>query len=358
MATSTQLANCGFFNSYGDDRLYDASDFSEYLKGILSNGCFPNDTGFLVKPNPAQILSNPPSVLISVGKVYYDGLWALNKAEFALNLGTTQVVGVFTHLLYFCFDTNEDGGRKVSIEYVAGTPTVPPVMPANGAGKFYLPLAIIANRVTANPIQADIVDTRAKAGVMGTTVGNASMVDDAVNARVLADDAVRRQHILDGEVLNEALGVDLDGAKLLANSVPISAFKEVLVLPDVRRTTTDSIKTEDEVGLGANRITYTPPTDTRMKIDCTVVIDGPSILNKCLIVVKLKKRTQTAAVWSAWSEIAYSKFTSQAQSSCTIPISATVDCVINQPTEIAAFVDAEEYVDVVGMRMTSVVGPR
>lgn len=254
MSTSTLLGNCGFFNSYGDDRLYDASDFSEYLAGILVDGCFPNDTGFKVKPSPDALLTGAPKVVISAGKVYRGGLWAHNKVEFDLSLGTQQVAGAFKHLLYFCFDTNETPtGRKVTIEYLAGTPTVDPVMPANGAGKYYLPLAIIQNRITSNPILADITDTRTYAGVSSTLVTTPSLVDLAVTTPKLDDLAVTEPKLGPGSVTNPKVGIGAITMDRLSKSgflhhyvVPASFTQEVAAnvpeyVPSIQLVITPSV---------------------------------------------------------------------------------------------------------------------
>lgn len=206
----------GFFNSFGNDRLYDAVDFSNYLDGIITNGCFPNDVGFLVVENTEPILSNPPSVIIKVGKAYMNGLWVINDTDFVYSLGETQQITPDQyHLVYFCFDTNE-AGRTVTIETLTG---LNPVIPADGDGKYYMPIAKIADQQTDQPTNANIEDLRWFAGVSGVGITTPSLVDGAVTTEKIADNAVSwdklpatvitTSKLSNGAVTRNKLGLDI-----------------------------------------------------------------------------------------------------------------------------------------------------
>jgi hypothetical protein len=169
----------GFFNSYNSDRTYDAVDFSRYLDGIITNGCFPNDTGLLVIANDPGV--NVPSVKINPGKAYLNGMWFMNDATYTYTM-TSQITPNQIHLIYLCFDTNE-AAREVRIEHQTGSN---PTLPANGAGKYYLPLARVADKQSIQPGAADITDTRMYAGVSGTGIDTPSLVDGAVTNEKVA----------------------------------------------------------------------------------------------------------------------------------------------------------------------------
>jgi len=182
----------GFFNSIGEDRVYDATHFSRYLEGIISNGCFPNSTGFKVIADGSALGANPPSVIISPGKAYYNGMWVHNDANLQYFMGTGQQANPnMVHLLYFCFDTNNtSGGRKVEI---LCTTSANPTIPADGSGKYYMPLARVLDWTSGGPSQpltAAITDQRTNAGVNGINVDTAGLIDGAVTTNKLAASAV------------------------------------------------------------------------------------------------------------------------------------------------------------------------
>lgn len=175
----------GFFNSVNGDRLYDGSDLSKFLEGLVTNGCLPNDTGLKAIPNGAPIGTNPPSVIISPGKAYYNGMWFINDANyiyyFSGNYGATK-----HHLLYICFDVNEIA-RNVTFGHLTGFSA--PALPANGAGKYYMGIARVADQ-GVQPVVGNITDIRTYAGVSGTGITSASIVDSAITEAKIASGAV------------------------------------------------------------------------------------------------------------------------------------------------------------------------
>jgi hypothetical protein len=191
----------GFFNSVGSDRLYDASDFSRYLEGIIDNGCFPNDSGFAPVATLKVIGEDPPSIVISPGKVYLNGMWAVNDEDLEFYLGeTVQITENLHHLVYFCFDTN-DNARTVTIECLTSTvANTPPTLPVDGAGKYYLPLALVADQRNVQPSQIHITDRRESAGVTSISVPTESIEDEAVTEAKIDNLAVTAGKIAWGAV--------------------------------------------------------------------------------------------------------------------------------------------------------------
>jgi hypothetical protein len=174
----------GFFNSIGSDRLYSADDFANYLNGIITDGCIPNNTGLKVlQGTQGQLGSNPPSVVISPGKAYIRGMWLYNTENLTFNLGTIpQVNPGLIHLVYLKCDT--DGDRETTIECYTG---YSPVLPTSTSTVFYMALASVADQQGTQPANAHITDLRPAAGVSGTGITTASLVDECVTTAKIDD---------------------------------------------------------------------------------------------------------------------------------------------------------------------------
>jgi len=178
----------GFFNSSGGDRLYDAEDFNNYLSGLVEDGCYPQSTGFKVLPRGQAIMGDPgPSVKISAGKAYCNGLWVTNDTEYVYQMASTLTPASY-HLLYFKFDTN-DSVRAVSIEESISI-NINAAVPTNASGVYYMPLARVADNLTAQPQAADITDKRTYAGVTAIVsdlgITEAKLANNAVGLSKLA----------------------------------------------------------------------------------------------------------------------------------------------------------------------------
>jgi hypothetical protein len=198
----------GFFNSVDSDRLYTADDFSNYLKGIVTNGCLPNDTGLKVLQGVQGSLgSNPPSVVISIGKAYLNGMWLNNTEPLTFNLGTApQINPGLSHLVYLKCDT--DGDREISIECLTAAT---PVLPASTSTIVYMALASVIDQQGTQPANAHITDLRPYAGVSGVGITTPSLVDGCVTKLKLADE-VRFPQVLESVYLaSNLVGTTRDG---------------------------------------------------------------------------------------------------------------------------------------------------
>jgi hypothetical protein len=264
----------GFFNSTdGTDHLYDMDDFREYLKGIIKNGCLPNDTGFQVVVDDGPIAGNPnsaPSVVIKAGKAYFDGLWVVSDSDFVYVLGDGQQVadGMY-HLLYFCFDTN-DAGRTVTIEHIVNTnASLAPGSdgtPADGEGKYYMPIAKITDAKGVQP--SEINDLRWKAGVAATgvhtdglddyAVTNSKMARKSVDTNVLDDKAVKAANVDD-----KAIGFAQINGPTIMGYAALAADK--------------SAKAMVQLGPGAFEFTASPAIDGRVVVTGYISVDGSTL---------------------------------------------------------------------------------
>lgn len=207
----------GFFNSYSGDRAYDATDFSRYLEGLVTNGCLPNDTGLKVVPNPEDV-GSPPSVIIKPGKAYYNGLWFRNSDDYIYNLTPTITPDVF-HLIYVCFDITENGRDAYFLHQTGPNP----ILPDNANGKYYMPLCRIADQLGGLILETHITDLRWYAGVSGTGIVTASLVDSAITTPKIANGAVDTDKIKPGAVTHSLIADDAVGINKIINSAVISS---------------------------------------------------------------------------------------------------------------------------------------
>lgn len=286
----------GFFNSVNNDRLYDAVDFTTYLAGLIVNGCLPNDTGFLVSANPEPIGANPPSVIIGVGKAYYDGFWVYNDTSFVYSLGTgQQVVSGIHYLIYLKFDISE-AGRTVSIGKVTGTS---PIIPADTSTSFYMPLALVADRMNVQPGAGDIQDTRWYAGVQGIGIVTQSLTDKCVTIEKLDEYIVNASGkfilpLVDGLVKN---------ANIPDNEIGLSKFADMTILNEVAMHISDPVQAEEEIGTGTTRISYVATANSRMKVDVILTLDCSLITSPTTCTFRLKYREKVGTVWGAFVEM-------------------------------------------------------
>lgn len=72
----------GFFNSIGDDRIYDAVQFGSMFDGIISDGVFRHiGDKFGVTANGVN-----STVLLGTGKCWFNKTWGLNDSLYSIEL--------------------------------------------------------------------------------------------------------------------------------------------------------------------------------------------------------------------------------------------------------------------------------
>lgn len=375
----------GFFNSVVSDRVYDAVDFTNYLKGIITNGCMnletvpdQENTGFMATESQAGIQGYSPSVVIGSGKAYLNGMWAMNTSGQTYTLTQTQAHQLapgMKHLIYFCFDTNVEGAtaRSVTINHVTGLdPQLPDSdLPAN-AGKFYMKIAIVRNRADLSQpvggINGDIDDWRTYAGVSGVGVGStASLADGVLTLPKFA------LSVVDGGKFLVPLDDGLVKSVMIGDQeVGLAKFSDPTVLSDVYFTDSDQsvqFKSDRELGVVGSttkRLAYTAIANSRLKVDATVIVDAATASAKCTVYLRLKYRVKTGTTWSStWVELGtppscWVAQTIQASTRwTTIPLNGVLDMAVGKSYEIAVFGESpEEYIAVRTFRITAAVGPR
>ena len=144
-----------FFDSIGDDRLYNSADFAEFFNSLLTNGVFPNPSTNL------QIISNDDmTATVKVGKAWIKGYVYINDSDLILPIEVAD--GVLNRIDRIVVQFNTVG-RAINAVVKKGTFASSPVAPALVRDADFYELGIadiyIVNGAT-NIVQGDITDLR------------------------------------------------------------------------------------------------------------------------------------------------------------------------------------------------------
>ena len=146
----------GFYNSANGDRSYNATQFSQFFDGLITDGVYLS-FGNKLLPTPGTGLS----VNIGSGRAWFDHHWIYNDAT--LNVKLTAADAVLSRIDAIVIDVNNSTDtRRSDIILVTGTPaTVPdkPQMISTGVHKQY-PIAYITVAPGATSISANDIDAR------------------------------------------------------------------------------------------------------------------------------------------------------------------------------------------------------
>lgn len=167
-----------FFNALYDeqtqtyDREYSAGMMSDYLKGIVGNGVFPNPSTSL------QVLADSGlDITVGVGKAWIEGKKLENTAVLNLSLDAADpLLNRIDRIVAVADFTN----RLCNIEILKGTAAANPTAPelTRDDSRFELCLAEISITKAATTItQANITDTRANSTICGWVVCLITQVD-------------------------------------------------------------------------------------------------------------------------------------------------------------------------------------
>jgi len=159
------ILESGFFDSVGEDRKYNAEDFSNLINGIVLDGIFPVFGGaFACSPDGANL-----KVKVAPGRAWFNGKWVLNPniAELTHTAG-----GVIDRVDTVVIRVNLND-RTTSLVILEGTPSAP-VLTKSG-GIFEYPLCNVTIPKTSGVI-GTITDRR------GTNDCPYSMVNSSLQA--------------------------------------------------------------------------------------------------------------------------------------------------------------------------------
>lgn len=164
---------CGFFNSIGQDRLYQAEDMNEPYKELVSNGVFATRSDYL------QVVANSGmSVTVKAGRGIFADKWFVSDSDMTLTLASAPVELSRIDSVVVRVDTSEST-RGASIVIKTGTASSSPVAPTitrTDYIKEYRLANIKVGKGVTTIAQQNITDTRAHADC-GIVTGLIDQVD-------------------------------------------------------------------------------------------------------------------------------------------------------------------------------------
>lgn len=158
-----------FWNSQNGDRVYDANDFSEWLKKFYTTGVFNGDLEVTA--------AGGMTVSVSSGYVNIEGKVRFFSTPTTLTLATASGThGRIDTVVAECNYTN----REIKLKVVTGTYSISPTAtaPVRTAAAYQLVLAQIDVAAGATEItQKNITDKRMDSNVCGLVTGTVSQID-------------------------------------------------------------------------------------------------------------------------------------------------------------------------------------
>jgi len=145
----------GFYNSVGEDRLYDAVDMSRIFDGMILDGVYA-----AIGDNLMVVENANMNVAVGTGRAWFDHSWSYNDAEVVVAVPTADALLPRIDVVYI--EINQDSGvRANEFDILEGTPATEPVAPTltNTSTVHQYPLAHIEVAATVTEItQANIVN--------------------------------------------------------------------------------------------------------------------------------------------------------------------------------------------------------
>ena len=158
-----------FWNSQNGDRVYDANDFSEWLKKFYTTGVFNGDL--------AVTASGGMTVSVSSGYVNIEGKVKLFSTPTTLTIATAG--GTYERIDTVVAECNYSD-REITVKVVTGAYSASPkaTAPVRTAAAYQLVLAEIDVPAGATEItQKNITDMRTDSSVCGLVTGTVSQID-------------------------------------------------------------------------------------------------------------------------------------------------------------------------------------
>ena len=146
----------GFYNSLNGDRKYSAKQFGSIFDGVIHDGIYSSIGNRMV----VQASGTGFQVNIQTGRAWFNHTWTLNDTVYALQLPNPEPL--LNKYVAVVLEVNEEQGqRRNSFKYVAGTPASSPVYPTltNTSTVHQYPLAYCLVKAGATKItQAEITN--------------------------------------------------------------------------------------------------------------------------------------------------------------------------------------------------------
>lgn len=161
----------GFFDSIEGDRKYTATQISEYLKGIVSNGVLPNSSTNLqvlaMNLTDSSSDEDKRSVRIRPGKAWIEGRWFVSDADEIITLDAADVLLSRIDRIVLRLDYTN---RIIDFAVIKGEPSSTPVAPAITRTTEVIDLCLAEVLISQNQkviTQSKITDTRANTSLCG-----------------------------------------------------------------------------------------------------------------------------------------------------------------------------------------------
>lgn len=226
----------GYYNSVGNDRLYNAEDMSRYFAGLYTKGVLQNyKNKFFVKANGGM------TVKVQTGKAFFsDGKYIENTADIVLNVDASDVVLGRIDSVVLRNDKNESV-RNATVVLKKGTPSSNPLPPEIEVSEYVEELLICNIRVdklTENLTQANITNTIPNSDVCGYVTGLIKQVDTS-DLYAQYEEAYKQFYLISQEQFDEWF-----------NNVK-ETVKATALMRRYRRTytTTQDAETRIEIGI-------------------------------------------------------------------------------------------------------------
>lgn len=164
--------NFYFFNSVEKDRLYNAEDISNYLKGIIGNGIMPYPADCL-----QVVAGTGMQVIVKSGIGFIDGHKLENTADYPLTvLAAEPLLNRIDRVVFYVDHTN----RKMGIKYKAGVADAvarPPELVRNQDTIEYCLAEVSVAKQATSIATSNITDTRLDSLLCGVVQGLIQQVD-------------------------------------------------------------------------------------------------------------------------------------------------------------------------------------
>lgn len=164
----------GFFNSINGDRTYNADDMTKPYNRIVSNGVFADEngtTGFKVESHSGL------QIKVNSGNGLFKNKWCELTADELLTVPTPNVSYPRIDSVVLRVDENN---RTMSLEYIQGTPSGEPQIPAisnNDLVKDYrfANITVPANAMTISPSNIDDTRYGSECGIVSNLLQNSDL---------------------------------------------------------------------------------------------------------------------------------------------------------------------------------------
>lgn len=212
---------CGFFNSKGDDRLYNAEHFTSYLSSLICNGIQDNyGSCFALSASGGMMLT------IGSGKAWIDGHYAQTSTETNLDLSKYVDESLSRYVVVGVYCDTAENVRDCDFVVKSGTCSASPAIPAfaNTDTRTYLTLCAVLLRAGVTEItKSNITDYRnndSRCGYVRCILGKCrvtEMLSEMAKTNATLDELQKRLDAMNSQISELQTKVDdLTAGEILA----------------------------------------------------------------------------------------------------------------------------------------------